>query len=39
MLENVYLDQNIQKAFMHKTSGYTEHHTKLATILRKARSR
>lgn len=37
MLDNGYLNRSIQKAFMTATPGCTEHHTKLTTILSKAR--
>ena len=37
MLYNKYLDRRIQKAFVPKISGCTEHHLKLATVLNDAR--
>ena len=39
MLENKYLDPDIQKAFMQATPGCTEHHSKLATILADAKKK
>ena len=34
MIANGYMDTNVQKAFMHEISGYTEQSTKLAAALR-----
>ena len=39
MFENGYLDPRIQKAFITATPGYTEHHSKLASILFEARKK
>ena len=39
MIENIFLDCSIQKAFMSATPGCVEHHCKLASILAEARKK